>query len=103
MKTNQLICAALVSTFLGAQGKTAEKPPSQNDLAERSGYRLSSAGVNQDKWTKLTATTNAATGTVTTRTNSFVAISAGKNRWDGERWVPAEPKLVVTNNSIVGM
>src|SRR6266700_4730577 len=102
MKTMCLSAAVLLTAISSTIADGARKPASHDELAERSGYTLSGAGPNHSKWTRVTVT-NSAARAATAQTNSFVAISAGKNRWDGERWVPADPTLVVTNNSIVGM
>jgi hypothetical protein len=99
----RFVSTVLLLTLSSSPAQKSPKPPSRDELAERAGYHLSDAGPNHSTYRKLVTTADAATGEVSTRTNSFTILSAGKNMWNGSAWVESDAKLVVTNNSILGI
>jgi hypothetical protein len=61
-------------------------------IAALRGFAATERSSYQTRWSRIEAKTNAA-GRVFMRTNSFVELGAGLNRWVGNQWVASMPQI----------
>ncbi len=95
------LVVAFVGSFTLSLSLCAQEPVSMSQRAQQAGYSVTGIGAHHQVWSRLTRTTNE-TGVVTLRTNSFVQLATGLNRWSTNRWIESQPELVETPNGIIG-
>jgi hypothetical protein len=93
MKTTSLFCTVILSTLLSGKAQLTSQTTRAAD-AERAGYTTVDIGPNFRSLSKLVAIETNRTGVVY-RTNSFVLMSAGMNRLQGETWLRRQGWIAV--------
>jgi hypothetical protein len=78
----------------------AQQTISLSDRAQQAGYSVTATGAHHRVWSRLSFVTNDS-GAVSFRTNTFVQLATGLNRWTTNGWVESRPELVDTPNGIV--
>jgi hypothetical protein len=70
-------------------------------IAPLRGFTATERSSYQTRWARIEAKTNAA-GRVFLRTNSFVELGAGLNRWAGNQWVASMPQIQAAPGGALG-